>query len=164
MLWLIRDGNKKVPVFTGTFSALRSTNGYICQFSLQQQEAEPEPGSRAEPHSLNPTSLEIKNQHFHSGNRKMSEKDMMMLIQGISLSSSNSTSGTPMVSLLHWTWKFLANLLTNLSWPTFSTLPSHPWTSRNKDSSKMDKAWLKCVTLTQTLTQMCNRNSIFSSL
>lgn len=64
------------------FSALGSTNGYICQFSLQQQEAEPEPGSRAEPHSLNSTSFEttsLKKQHFHLGNSKMSEKDMMMM-------------------------------------------------------------------------------------
>lgn len=93
MLWLIRDGNKKVPVFTGTFWASRSTNGYICQFSLQQQEAEPDPGSRAEPHSLNSTSFETtdsKKQHFHSGNSKKvweGHDDDDKLIQGTPLSS-----------------------------------------------------------------------------
>lgn len=157
MLWLIRDGNKKVPVFTGTFSALRSTNGYICQFSLQQQEAEPEPGSRAEPHSLNSTSFETKNQHFHLGNSKMSEKDMMMmLIQGISFSSPSSTSAVPMVSLLHYTWKFLANLL-NLS---FSSSDIQKWELQNGQSL----AQMCNPHSTQTLTQMSNRNSIFSSL
>lgn len=58
MLWLIRDDNKKAPVFTVTFSALRSTNGYICLFSLQQQEAQPDLGSRTDAHSLKLNFLE----------------------------------------------------------------------------------------------------------
>lgn len=54
-----RDDNKKVPVFTVTFSALRSTNGYICPVSQQQQqEAQPDLRSRAEAHFLKLTSLE----------------------------------------------------------------------------------------------------------
>lgn len=131
MLWLIRDGNKKVPVFTGTFSALGSTNGYICQFSLQQQEAEPEPGSRAEAHSLNSASFETKKiQHFSLGQQQnvWGRHDDVRLIQGIPLSSPSSTSAAPMISLLTTLEIFgqpshqlvLANLL-NLSFSSSDT-------------------------------------------
>lgn len=104
------------------FSALRSTNGYICQFSVQQQEAEPEPGSNT--HSLNPTSFEtpdLKNQHFHLGNSKVSEKDMVMMINSSkeSLSSSSSSRAVPMVSFLHCTWEKAGN-----SWPTWAFFSS----------------------------------------
>lgn len=56
-----RDDNKKVPVFTVTFSALTSTNGYICPISQQQQqqEAQPDLRSRAEAHFLKINSLEM---------------------------------------------------------------------------------------------------------
>lgn len=168
MLWLIRDGNKKVPVFTGTFSALRPTNGYICQFSLQQQEAEPDPGSRAEPHSVNSTSFEttdLKKQHFHLGNSKKvwEGHDNDKLIQGIPLSSSSSTSAVPMVSLLHCTWKKAAK-----SWPPwlFLLILGHPetrtapkWTKLGHRGTQICKRFLKlelCFLIFLTLqNQLC---------
>lgn len=133
MLWLIGDGNKKVPVFTGTFSALRSTHGYICQFSLQQQEAEPEPGSRAEPHSFNSTSFEttdLKKTVFSLRQQQNAWEwhDDVKLIKGIQLSSSSSTSTAATVSLLHYTLEEDRKFLANLIFPLL--IPRHPGTRR----------------------------------